>query len=123
MSVQSEIVELTNKWYEYVSQDHHKDRDCHFYITLDYKYGDEPIFEIDHYGYVGDEFHAKAHTLEKAQVILLDRIKQMISKQKEWVDEVLANPKDWDKWQIDIANKFMELFHHQLTPHKRSMNN
>lgn len=110
MSIQSEIVDLTNKWYEYVSQDHHKDRDCHFYITLDYKYGDEPIFEIDHYGYVGDEFHAKAHTLEKAQAILLDRIKQMIKKQQEWVDGVLANPEDWDKWQVNSANTFNRLF-------------
>jgi hypothetical protein len=109
MSIDKELQELTNKWYAYVSSDHHKDRDCHFYITLDYKYGELPIFEIDHYGYVGDEFHAKAHTLEKAKEILLERIKRMVALQGEWADEVL-NTDGWDTYQVKQAKLYKELF-------------
>ena len=105
-----DIIELTSKWYEYVGTNHHKDRDCHFTITLDYKYGDEPIFEIDHYGYVGEEFHDAAHTLDKAKEILLERIKQMIMIEGEWVDDVLSRPDEYDEWQLKQANNYNELF-------------
>lgn len=110
MTIDEELQDLTSKWFEYVSLDHHKDRDCHFYITLDYKYGGMPIFGIDHYGYVGDEFHAKAHTLDKAKKILKERIEQMILLEGEWVDTVLKNGNDFDSWQVQKANAYKRLF-------------
>lgn len=114
--IDESLIELTNKWYEYVSGDHHKDRDCHFYIMLDYKYGETPIFEIDHYGYIGGEFHAKAHTLEKAKTILEQRIKRMIEVEREWIDGVLEEGEpEWGKDQIERAKQFYKLFPKEST--------
>jgi len=32
------ITNLTNEWYQLISRDHHKDRDCHFYINTVWSY-------------------------------------------------------------------------------------
>lgn len=57
MTTREKIIELSEKWYEYVSCDHHKDCDCHWIIETDFAYGDEPVFTAQHYGYI-------AHDLE-----------------------------------------------------------
>ena len=47
------LTELTAKYYNLIGKDHHKDRDCHFYIQKIYSYGDEPYWQYQflHYGY------------------------------------------------------------------------
>ena len=47
-----EITRLTKVWYEYVGMDHHKDCDCHWYISKTWNYGNKPIYVVQHYGYV-----------------------------------------------------------------------
>ena len=51
-----EIIRLTNLWYRYVGMDHHKDRDCHFYIECAYSYGDSPKYYAYHNGYRMDDW-------------------------------------------------------------------
>ena len=47
------LTELTAEYYILVNRDHHKDRDCHFYIQKIYSYGNEPYWQYQflHYGY------------------------------------------------------------------------
>lgn len=48
------LQELTVAWYDIVCVDHHKDRDCHFYINHVYSYGHKPYYRLEHYGYISD---------------------------------------------------------------------
>ena len=43
---------LVALWYELISRDHHKDRDCHFRIAQHWKYDGEMEWELEHYGYI-----------------------------------------------------------------------
>lgn len=55
------MTELGALWMDYVCQDHHKDRDCHFSIDQSFSYGDPPVWTAAHFGYVDDGFgHACA---------------------------------------------------------------
>lgn len=47
------LTELTAEYYDLIGKDHHKDKDCHFYIQKTYSYGDEPYWQYQflHYGY------------------------------------------------------------------------
>ena len=45
------LTKLTERYYSLISKDHHKDRDCHFYINKIYSYGNEPYYEFEHCGY------------------------------------------------------------------------
>jgi hypothetical protein len=77
MTIEEEITDLTAKWYKYVNLDHHKDRDCHWYITQTYSYGEEPYYEAHHSGYVIDHWTSpKCGTAKLAQTILRDKLKR-----------------------------------------------
>ena len=98
--LEEEIVKLSRIWYHFVSVDHHKDRDCHWYIEQYFSYGEEPYYRAYHYGYVGDRFEGtKCITLEEAQEELRDRLALEIHKAKLWVNrnlkEAQENPESW----------------------------
>ncbi len=96
--LEQEIVELTNRWQHYVGQDHHKDRDCHWYITQNFSYGDKPYFQASHHGYIGDYFvGTKCTTLEEAQEELRDRLALEIHKAKIWVNRNLKDVKELEE--------------------------
>lgn len=105
------IVELTDKWYRYVATDHHKDKDCHWYVECDFAYGEKPTFRAYHYGYIfeGKEME-KRKTYEEAEKDLLVLIRQAILVEKEWVERVLKDKKEWDETQIEKAELFNKLF-------------
>lgn len=106
-----EITQLTNKWMEFVSGDHHKDRDCHFYINTAFSYGNPPTYQIQHYGYIGDEFEETYSTYEAALRGLRGRILKMVEEERKWVDKVLEEGKPtWDSYQLAQAKKFNKLF-------------
>lgn len=79
MTLEQEIIKLTEKWYRYVNLDHHKDRDCHWYITKTYSYGDEAYYEAHHSGYILDDWTSpRCDTAEMASTLLRDKLKNEI---------------------------------------------
>jgi len=52
--IDEKITALTAAWYAYVNLDHHKDRDCHFYIEKVWSYGEPPVYRVSHPGYITD---------------------------------------------------------------------
>lgn len=58
------MTELGDLWYSYVCQDHHKDRDCHFVVSASFSYGDGPLWDADHDGYV-DAFPRNQRSFER----------------------------------------------------------
>jgi len=110
-TTREKIVELSQKWYEFVGKDHHKDNDCHWYIDTDFAYGEEPIFTACHYGYIADELKSASRaTYEEAEDDLLKLLKKAIEKELRWIDGVIANPKDYDEIQVKQAELFKKLF-------------
>lgn len=75
-----EITKLTEEWYTLIGPDHHKDRDCHWYIETKWSYGQPAIYIIQHYGYIIDEVSETWKTyelaLERLKEILTEEIKQ-----------------------------------------------
>jgi hypothetical protein len=93
--MQQEIVRLSNIWMRFVGVDHHKDRDCHWYIQKYYSYGEKPYYMAWHHGYIGDDFEgSKCITLEEAEEELLNAIKFQIHKAKKWVSRNLEEVKE-----------------------------
>ncbi len=107
-TTREKIKKLTKLWYDYVSLDHHKDRDCHFYIEEDWAYGEEPVYCVNHDGYVGEAFSFFCKTREKAEKVLLKKLGEMIEEERKWAREVLENPKEWEEEQIEKAKMILE---------------
>jgi len=76
----NKIRELTEAWYSIVSTDHHKDRDCHWYINTAYSYGEPPIYRIEHYGYIYKSIDEEHSTYEGAEKRLIEIISKAIER-------------------------------------------
>jgi hypothetical protein len=61
------ITQLTQDYYHLVNFDHHKDRDCHFYINKTWSYGDDPVYKVEHWGYLYDYYGTEFPTYEQAE--------------------------------------------------------
>ena len=100
--LEEEITKLSYIWYRFVGLDHHKDRDCHWYIQQYYSYGQPPYFQAQHWGYHTEFEGTKCTTIEEAQEELRDRLLLEIHDAKKWVSRNLkqaqeAKPED-DYW-------------------------
>jgi hypothetical protein len=103
------IIELTKKWYEIVSTDHHKDRDCHFYVNTVYSYGNNPVFRIEHYGYIAEDYTEDFETYEEAENGLIEFLKGNILNEKSWAEGVLKEKEKWDSDQIERAENIIKI--------------
>lgn len=93
-TLEDEITKLSYIWYRFVGIDHHKDRDCHWYIEQYFSYGSPPYFQARHWGYIADNFEgSKCTTIEEAQEELRDRIALEIHNAKIWVSRNLEDAK------------------------------
>ena len=73
------IQQATGLWYDLVSHDHHKDRDCHFSLTIQFSYRGERTISIEHHGYVDHAWRETARSLSHAAERLLIRICRQIA--------------------------------------------
>lgn len=113
MTLEEEITALTLKWYKYVNLDHHKDRDCHWYITKTYSYGQEPYYEAHHSGYIIDHWTSpKCGTEELAETILRDKLRNELNTAIISLKDVLGNQDalDWfNQTEEEVKNLIKEL--------------
>ena len=83
MKIEDEIADLTEQWYRLIGGEHHKDRDCHWWIETMWSYGKPPVYVVNHNGYildyVNDEFDSYSEALES----LVYTLKTAISDEKE----------------------------------------
>lgn len=94
MTLEEEITVLTEKYYKYVSLDHHKDRDCHFWIEKKWSYGNPPTYSAHHTGYVGSDLNTKDFDEEEdAMMWLADNLRRKIKQAIEY----LEGTDYWDK--------------------------
>jgi hypothetical protein len=94
MTLEEEVTKLTDIWYEYVNTDHHKDRDCHWYIHKIWSYGEEPYYIAYHHGYIISHWTSpKCGTEEMALTLLRDKIKREL----KYAVESLSGTQYWDE--------------------------
>lgn len=82
--LEKEVEQLTKEWYNLIGPDHHKDKDCHFFIEKQWSYGDAPKYFASHYGYLADDWVGPDRsTTKEAHQDLLDFLKLIISNYKK----------------------------------------
>ena len=106
------LLKLTEFWYDYVGCDHHKDRDCHFYINQVWSYGQEPYYRIEHYGYMSElDDDTRYETYEEA----LDAF--IVWLETEIKEVYAGTPPDWEdteKWDYNWKGVMDTLKEHNL---------
>ena len=51
-----EVTRLAAEYMRLVGPEHHKDKDCHWYVETRWSYGEGPIFRAQHMGYCNEPF-------------------------------------------------------------------
>lgn len=113
MNYEEEITKLTKLWYEIVGNDHHKDKDCHWYINKVWSYGDKPYYRVEHYGYVLDDISKDFTTSKDAHHFLMEQLLIGITAEYEWNVENQDKTDEYDilpKETIDKAKKTLDSF-------------
>jgi hypothetical protein len=77
------ITELSRVWYILIGSDHHKDRDCHFYINTVWSYGQQQKYRVEHFGYLYRDIEETFDTYKEAAEYLLTTLKIMIEREKK----------------------------------------
>ena len=89
-----EITKLTDEWYRLIGKDHHKDRDCHWYIQTTWSYGLSPKYVVQHYGYIIDTIQEEFNTYEEA----LDFLKETLIKEIDEYKKYQNNEDEDTEW-------------------------
>ncbi len=75
---EAEIAELIKRHFKAVASDCHKDRDCHWYISESWSYGEHAGWRVQHDGYCYDGLEdgedGPFPTWEEAEVVLIEHL-------------------------------------------------
>jgi hypothetical protein len=86
--IKEEITKLTEKWYNLIAPDHHKNRDCHWYINTKWSYGQDPVYVVEHFGYVYEHVEISCATYELALQALKKELELAIKQEEDYHDEL-----------------------------------
>lgn len=105
--MQNEIKELIGLWTKAISIDHHKSKDCYFYIETKYS-SEEVEHRAVHYGYVAGDYIGPAKaTYEEATADLLALLKKMLKDHYAWALMMSKDPDEME-WNGDIIDHVKE---------------
>jgi hypothetical protein len=93
------INKLNEIWYSLISSSDsgHKDRDCHFYITQTFSYGQKGQWTVAHHGYINHKYEETSFdTYEECQVEMISLLKDSIIEEASWYLEHYGDP-EWDQ--------------------------
>jgi hypothetical protein len=89
------ITKLTEEWHFLIGDDHHKDRDCHWYIETKWSYGQSPVYSVQHYGYILDDLEdVECASYEEA----LKTLKKILIEKVEEEKKIKEEGKEQDEW-------------------------
>lgn len=86
-TAEADFIKATKEWYRFVSEDYHKDLDCHWYVGYEqkYSYGDKPevhYWYVRHRGYILDDEEVTGHTKAAVLKLAAKLIRDLISESK-----------------------------------------
>ena len=76
--IQKDIVKLSEQWHDLISGDHHKDKDCHWYIETKWSYGFPPKYFVQHWGYILGDIQEEFDSYEDALLGLKEILIEII---------------------------------------------
>lgn len=79
-----EITKLTEEWYFLIGKDHHKDKDCHWYVETRWSYGGPPKYIVRHWGYILDNIEEEFDSYEEALTGLKNILIEKLKEEKDW---------------------------------------
>ena len=82
-----EITKLTDEWYGLIGSDHHKDKDCHWYIETKWSYGQPPKYSVQHFGYILDDIVEECDSYDEALLKLKEILIEKIEEEKKYQEE------------------------------------
>lgn len=82
-----EITKLTDEWYTLIEPDHHKDKDCHWYIETRWSYGQSPKYTVWHHGYILHEIEEERASYDEALLKLKEILIEKIEEEKKIKEE------------------------------------
>jgi hypothetical protein len=98
MKIEDEITELTERWYELIGDEHHKDRDCHWYVETRWSYGLPQVYVVVHEGYtferIEEEYNTYAEALEGLKAYLERAISEEMAERGEDEDDSEGDEED-----------------------------
>ena len=86
---ENDLIDVMSKWYDLISKNHHKDRDCHFNICKRFSYGNKWHYYIEHHGYLFDSNivpDKEYNSYYEARESLILMINKMISEYEKIVE-------------------------------------
>lgn len=83
------ITSATRIWYNLIEDTRHKDRDNQFHITIKWEYGNEPVYEVHHTGFIGDDIWGEFSDEISAYQYLLRGIMKNTKGEKETIELAL----------------------------------
>jgi hypothetical protein len=97
MTNNQKIIQLNEIWFNLISSEYHKDRDCHFYIYSHYFYGNDFQYTVEHKGYINHNYEDTYwDTYEDAENELIRLLKEMIMEEVSFYLEHYGDT-DWDQ--------------------------
>lgn len=106
--MQDKITHLTSLWYDIVGNDHHKDRDCHWYINKTWSYGDAPIYNVEHYGYIYKDISKSFVKYQDAENYLIKELLKAISEEYNWNIEHQNEAEHYDLLNEELMQKIKD---------------
>ena len=91
--IQKDIVKLSEQWHDLISGDHHKDKDCHWYIETKWSYGFPPKYFVQHWGYILGDIQEEFDSYEDALLGLKEILIEKIEEEKNHKEE--DNENEW----------------------------
>lgn len=108
MDHNEQIIErLLKLWYELIGGDHHKDRDCWFFIEREYCTYKAPEWSVRHHGYILKDYTESFPTLEKAQEGLIEFLIEGCAQEIHTIKNDIEN--NSERNQIYTDSKTQEL--------------
>lgn len=84
--LEQHVTNLSSKWMSTIGGEYHKDRDCHWYITRQWSYGEAPVWTAYHHGYLEAFPERKCASYREALTTLISWLEASIDNTSSWVD-------------------------------------
>lgn len=98
---------LLELWYELIGGDHHKDRDCHFYIERNFSTYKKSEWRLYHQGYWIDDYEETFNTYKEAEKGLQDLL----------IEKMLYFTEDWETdTQLRVRRKVQKILEGNDSP-------
>jgi hypothetical protein len=93
VNTSDEITRLSAAYVAAISNLHHKDRDCHFFVEKRWSYGEAPYYIAYHYGYHAERWTSpRCRDAASAETLLLRFLRAEIESLRKWATESANEP-------------------------------